>query len=228
MDKRTSCRLAVDQIPDGSRVLVGGFYGIGTPHDIIDEIVRRGRRDLWVIALEGGSPSYGIGKLLEAGCVRKLTTSWIGNNKDLIGTLVAQGSLELELNPQGTLIERIRCGGYGLGGVLTQSGLGTYVEEQSIGVRVAANGRDWLYHTPITADVCIVEAHRADAVGNLVFRGSQLNYANTVCTAADLVIATVMMPIDEPGSIRPEEVHVPGIFVDLLVRTCGQQIEDLR
>jgi acetate CoA/acetoacetate CoA-transferase alpha subunit len=220
--------MAVEQIPDGSRVLVGGFYGIGTPHAIIDEIVRRGRRDLWIFALEGGSPHYGISKLLEAGCVRKLTTSWIGNNKDLIGTLVAGGTLALELNPQGTLIERIRCGGYGLGGVLTLAGLGTYVEEQGIGQRVTANGRDWLYHTPITADVCIVEAHRADRFGNLVFRGSQMNYANTACTAADLVIASVMLPIGEPGSIQPEDVHVPGIFVDGLVQTCGLQTEEPR
>ena len=226
VNKTTSLQRAVEAIPDGSSILMGGFYGIGTPHALIGELIRQNRRDLWLIAIEGGSPHYGIGRLLEAGCVRRLTASWIGNNKELIGELVAAGTLELELNPQGTLIERIRCGGYGLGGVLTPTGLGTWVEDSGIGRRVTANGSDWLYHPPLRADVCLVEAYRSDTVGNLVFRGTQMNAANTMCTAAGHVIATVMLPIGEPGSIQPHEVHVPGAFVDALVQTGRDQVED--
>jgi acetate CoA/acetoacetate CoA-transferase alpha subunit len=228
MNKIKSVEEAVALIKDGDSVLVGGFYGIGTPHQIVDEIVRQKKKNLTIITIEAGSPDYGIGKLIENGCVSKIITSWIGNLKSTIQNLLEQGKLEMEINPQGTLVERIRAGGYGLGGVLTQAGLGTYVEEKKIGQRVTFNQKDWLYHMPIKANVCIVEAYQGDEIGNLVFKGTQTNFNNIMCTAADLVIASIMAPISQKGSINPAYVQVPGVFVDILVQTDVKQVERTR
>jgi acetate CoA/acetoacetate CoA-transferase alpha subunit len=225
VNKTTSIEKAVGRISDGSSLLVGGFYGIGTPHSIIGEIMRHGKKNLTVISIEGGSPGYGLGKLIGSGCVSKLVVSWLGNNKNAIYKLISEGKLEMEVNPQGTLVERVRAGGYGLGGVLTPTGLGTYIEANNIGTRMTVNGKDWLYHTPIKADVCIVEAYQGDEFGNLIFRGSQMNINNTMCTAADFVIASVMCPICPVGGLVPTQVHTPGCFVDAVVQTENKQRE---
>ena len=225
MDKIKTIEEAVNLIKDGDKVLVGGFYGLGTPHKVIDEIVRQQKKDLTIIGIEAGSPNYGVGKLIENGCVSKLIVSWIGNLKSTVNTLIAEGKLEMELNPQGTLVERIRAAGFGLGGILTPTGLGTYIEDQKIGERVTFNSKDWLYHTPLRGDVCIVEAFQGDKLGNLVFRGAQMNICNTMCASADLVIASVMSPINSLGSIEPEAIQVPGTFIDVLVQVDEKQVE---
>ena len=225
MNKTRTAEEAVSHIENGSTLLVGGFYGVGTPHVLVDEIVRQGKRDLTIVTVEAGSPGYGLGKLLENGCASRLIATWIGNLKGTVNALMEAGKLELEINPQGTLVERIRSGGYGLGGVLTPTGLDTYIEETGIGTRMTVDGRDWLYHTPIWAETCIVEAYRGDVLGNLAFRASQMNFNNTMCTAAGLVIATVMEPIGPRGSMEPLEIHVPGVFVDMVVPGTGAQAE---
>lgn len=228
MNKITTLEKAVERVPDGAVLLVGGFYGIGMPHNVIDELIRQSKKDLTLVSVEACSPGYGIAKLIEQKRVKKLITTWIGNLALTIHQQVSDGSLELELNPQGTLIERIRAGGYGLGGVLTPTGLGTDIEEQGYGVRMNLNGKDWLYHTPIHADVAIVEAYAADSIGNLQFRGTQRNFSETMCAGADLVIASIMTPIVEKGAIEPNAIHVPSLFVDLLIQGTNEQVEERR
>ncbi len=138
--------------------------------------------------------------------------------------MVEKGEIELELNPQGTLIERIRAGGFGLGGVLTPTGLGTIVEERGYGTRIRLNGRDWLYHTPLKADGAVVEAFDADEAGNLVFRRTQRNFCDTMCFAAETVIASVVNPIRKKGEIDPDGVMVPGVVVDYLVQREAEHV----
>ena len=135
--------------------------------------------------------------------------------------MVDSGEIDLELNPQGTLVERIRAGGFGLGGILTPTGLGTMIEEKGYGQRIHLNGRDWLYHTPLKADVTIVEAYDADEAGNLIFRRTQRNFCDTMCFAGETVIASVVNPIKKNGEIDPDAVMVPGVVVDYLVQREG-------
>lgn len=207
-------------IESGSSIMVGGFYSVGAPEDIIDEIMLQDRRELTIINNDCGEPGRGVGKLLYGGRVARLIASWCGLTP-IAGELAEAGKLDLEFNPQGTFVERIRAGGYGLGGVLTSVGLNTMVEKKW-GERVRLNGRDFLYHTPLRADIAIVEAYRADEAGNLVFYRSQRNFCPAMCFAADAVIASVVNPVGELGSIDPDEVDVPGPLVTVLVQKGGQ------
>lgn len=212
---------AAARVKNDDTILVGGFLSVGTPENLVDELVRQGQKGLTIVCNDGGSSKgMGVGKLVHSFQVRKIICSWFGYTP-LIGELYQSGELDLELNPQGTLAERIRAGGYGLGGILTPTGLDTIVENKW-GERVTLNGRDWLYHTPIRGNVAIVEAYRADESGNLVFRRAQRNFSPTMCFAADLVIASVVNPIESTGSIDPDEVIVPGVVVDILVPLKGR------
>lgn len=217
MNKIMSVKEAVEKIKDGDVILAGGFYAVGTPENIIDEIIRQGKKDLTIVSNDGGTPDEGVGKLIYAGCVKKFICSWCGLTP-IIPELVEKGEMELELNPQGTLVERIRAAGFGLGGILTPTGLDTAIEENGLGKRVNLNGRDWLYHTPLKADVTIVEAYTADKNGNLIFRRTQRNFNDVMCTAGDLVIASVAQPIKEMGELDPDSIMVPGTLVDILVQ----------
>lgn len=208
---------AVSKIKDGSVIHVGGFYAVGSPDNIIDEIIRQDIKNLTIISNDGGTPNEGIGKLIYKGNVKKLIVSWCGLTP-IVPELVNNGEMELELNPQGTLVERIRAAGYGLGGVLTPTGLGTIIEKDGIGKRINLNNEEWLYHTPLKADITIVEAYKADKNGNLVFRRTQNNFCQVMCTASNLVIASVVNPIVEMGELDPDEIMVPGTFVDVLVQ----------
>jgi acetate CoA/acetoacetate CoA-transferase alpha subunit len=211
-----SAQEAVSKITNGSTLHVGGFYAQGTPENIIDEILKQGIRDLTIITNDTGGPSEGTGKLVEAGRVKKLICSYVGLTP-IVPELVDQGKLELELVPQGTLVERIRCAGFGLGGVLTPTGLGTPVEDKKQVLEL--NGKRWLYDTPLKADFAIVEASRADKAGNLIFRRTQRNFNVVMATgAANAVIALVVEPIVEAGAIEPDQVMVPGVLVNMLVR----------
>jgi acetate CoA/acetoacetate CoA-transferase alpha subunit len=216
MSKIISVKMAVDMINDGDVVMVGGFYGVGAPEKIIDEIVFQKKRDLTVITCEGGWPDRSVGKLIANHCARKLITSWTGNLTCLT-EMVESGEVELELNPQGTLAERIRAGGSGLGGVLTKTGLGTVIESEDIGVRVNLNGSEWLYHTPLRANIGLVAAWRADAFGNLIFDGTENNYNAGISMASDIVIAEVGGEISPIGSLDKNQINVSGIFIDKIV-----------
>ena len=216
MAKVMDLEQAVRLIKDGDTVLAGGFYANGTPEMIVDEMLRQGQKQLTLVNNDGNTTEKGLGRLVAAGQAKKCVFSWCGR-LSILPQLVDEGKIELELCPQGSLAERIRAGGFGLGGVLTPVGLGTIVEERWA-ERVHLNGRDWLYHTPIRGNVAIIEADRADTEGNLLFHLTQRNFNQVMCYAADLVIVQVNNPIEPAGSIAPQDVHVPGIMVDIMVQ----------
>lgn len=217
MNKRISLEEAVSKIHDGATIMVGGFYRVGTPAKIVDEILRQGIKDLTIINNDLGTPDSALGRLIYSGNVKKVIFSWCGYMSRL-PEMAEKGEIEIEPTPQGTLIERIRCGGYGLGGVLTTTGLGTIIEEKGYGVRVNLNNEEYLYHTPLRADFTIVEAYEADEAGNLVFRRTQRNFNDTMCYAGDTVIASVVKTIKKKGEIDPDSVMVQGPLVDFLVQ----------
>jgi acetate CoA/acetoacetate CoA-transferase alpha subunit len=204
---------AVAQIADGASLLIGGFMGIGTPERLIDELVRQGKRDLTVIGNDTALPGIGIGKLISAGLVRKVTVSHIGLNPET-QKLMNGGNLEVELIPQGTLIERIRAGGYGLGGVLTPTGVGTEVESGK--QKIQLNGHAYLVEVALRADFALIHAFLADYLGNLSYALTARNFNPIAAMAGDTVIATAdhIVPI---GLIAPDHVVTPAPVVDYLV-----------
>lgn len=216
MPKIMTAAQAVQKIQDGDRLLVSGFYGRGTAPDLIEEIVRQNKRNLTVVNNDGGEEDKGVGRLVYNRQVAKFICSWCGRTP-LVPELDEAGEIELELCPQGSLAERIRAAGFGLGGILTPTGLDTIVEERW-GERVTLNGRDWMYQTPLGGDVAILEAWRADEAGNLIFRHTQRNFSTVMAYAAKLVIVSVVNQIEPEGSFDPDEIMVPGVVVDILVQ----------
>jgi acetate CoA/acetoacetate CoA-transferase alpha subunit len=204
---------AVAMIPDGASLMVGGFMGVGTPEPLVDELVRQGKHGLTVIANDTALPGRGIGKIVSAGLLGKVIASHIGLNPETQRQMLA-GVLEVELAPQGSLIERIRAGGCGLGGVLTQTGLGTAAEAGKQLVEI--DGRTWLLETPLRADFALVEAFLADYAGNLAYALTERNFNPVIAMAAETVIvcAANIVPI---GVIAPDHVVTPAPLVDYLV-----------
>jgi acetate CoA/acetoacetate CoA-transferase alpha subunit len=204
---------AATLIPDGASVMIGGFMGVGSPERVIDELVRQGRRDLTVIANDSAVPGTGIGKLVSAKSLRKLVASHIGLNPETQQQMIA-GALEVELVPQGTLIERIRSAGCGLGGVLTPTGVGTVVEEGKR--RIEIDGRPYLLETALHADFALLQAFMADYLGNLVYALTARNFNPVIALAGRTVVAEVeqIVPI---GMISPDHVVTPAVLVDHLV-----------
>jgi acetate CoA/acetoacetate CoA-transferase alpha subunit len=204
---------AVALIPDGARVMIGGFMGVGTPERVIDELVRQGKRGLTVIANDTALPGVGIGKLVSADLVSKVIASHIGLNPETQKKMIA-GAIAVELVPQGTLIERIRAGGFGLGGVLTATGVGTVVAEGKQTIAVA--GRDYLVETALHADFALVNAFLADYLGNLSYALTARNFNPVMAMAADTVIAEAdnIVPV---GLISPDHVVTPAPIVDYLI-----------
>jgi acetate CoA/acetoacetate CoA-transferase alpha subunit len=204
---------AVARIPDGASLMVGGFMGVGTPECVVDELVRQGKRDLTVIGNDTALPGIGIGKLVSANLVRKVIVSHIGLNPETQKKMLA-GEMEVELVPQGTLIERIRAAGYGLGGILTPTGVGTVVEEGKRKVEV--EGREYLLEVPLRADFALVQAFLADYLGNLTYALTARNFNPVIAMAAATVIvdAEHIVPV---GMISPDQVMTPAPLVDYLV-----------
>lgn len=217
MSKIITVKEAAQMVKDGDFLMIGGFYAIGTPENIVNEILVRGTKNLTVVNNDGGNPNSALGKLIYSGNIKKLYLSWCGYLPE-IPKMVERRELDFELNPQGTLIERIRAGGFGLGGVLTKTGLGTIVEENGVGEKIMLNGQEWMYHTPLRGNVTLVEAYEADEAGNLIFRRTQRNFCDMMCFAGDIVIASVVKPIKKAGEIDPDAVMVPGAIVDYLVQ----------
>jgi len=211
--KTITLRDAVAMIPDGASVMVGGFMGVGTPDRVVDELVRQGRRELTVIANDTAMPGRGIGKLIAAGAVRKAVVSHIGLNPETQRKMMA-GELTVDLVPQGTLIERIRAAGHGLGGVLTATGVGTLVEEGKRKIEV--DGVEYLLETPLRADFALVEAFLSDYLGNLVYALTARNFNPVIAMAAETVIADVahIVPV---GMIPPDHVVTPAVLVDYVI-----------
>lgn len=204
---------AAGRVQDGMTVMIGGFLGVGTPEWLIDALLVKGVKELTVIANDTAQPERGIGKLVVGRRVKKAIVSHIGTNPET-GRQMNAGELEVRLVPQGTLVEQIRAGGAGLGGVLTHTGVGTLVEEGK--AKIEIGGRIYLLELPLRADVALLKAYKGDTNGNLVYRRSARNFNPVMATAADWVIAEVEKLV-EPGEIDPDEVMTPGIFVDMVV-----------
>ena len=204
---------AVARIPDGASLMIGGFMAVGTPERLIDELVRQGKRNLTIIANDNAAPGHGIGKLIGAKLVARTTASHIGLNPETQQQMIA-GTLAVDLVPQGTLIERIRAGGYGLGGVLTPTGVGTLVEQGKRLIEV--EGKPYLLETALRADFALVQALMADYLGNLRFGLTARNFNPVIAMAADTCIATAdhIVPV---GVIPPDDVITPAPVVDILV-----------
>jgi acetate CoA/acetoacetate CoA-transferase alpha subunit len=204
---------SIAMIPDGASLMIGGFMSVGTPERVVDEIVRQGKRDLTVIANDTAMPGKGIGKLVAAKLLRKVIASHIGLNPETQQQMMAR-EIEVELIPQGTLIERIRAGGYGLGGVLTSTGVGTSAETGK--QRVNVSGKDYLVEIALRADFALVQAFLADYLGNLSYALTARNFNPVIAMAADIVIANAehIVPV---GVIAPDHVVTPGPVVDYLV-----------
>lgn len=204
---------AVERIPSGASLLIGGFLGVGSPFRLIDELVRQERRNLTVIANDTARPNLGIGKLIDNKLVAKVIVSHIGTNSETQRQMT-RGELDVELCPQGTLAERIRAGGCGLGGVLTKTGLGTLAAEGKQTIEI--DGQSFLLERPIQADFALIAAHRADYSGNLAYFLTSKNFNPMMAMAGGIVIAepVEIVPV---GVIAPDEVVTPHIFVDYIV-----------
>jgi acetate CoA/acetoacetate CoA-transferase alpha subunit len=211
--KTISLSQSVGMIFDGASLMIGGFMAVGTPERLIDEIVRQNKRDLTVIANDTAAPGRGIGKLVDAKLLRKAIVSHIGLNPETQRQMIA-GSLEVELVPQGTLVERIRAGGHGLGGILTQTGLGTSVEEGK--QRIEVDGRSYLLELALRADFALVQAFLADYLGNLSYAltGRNFNPVMAMAGTTVLVCAEHIVPV---GVIAPDHIVTPAPVVDYII-----------
>lgn len=200
-------------IPDGASLMIGGFMGVGTPESVIDELVRQGKRNLTVIANDTARPGVGIGKLIDKALVSRVIASHIGLNSETQRQMIA-GTMAVDLIPQGTLIERVRAGGCGLGGVLTPTGVGTLVEKGK--QRIEVNGKSYLLETALEADFALVHAFLADYAGNLSYALTARNFNPVIAMAGKTTIVSVehVVPI---GLIAPDHVMTPAPLVDFLV-----------
>jgi acetate CoA/acetoacetate CoA-transferase alpha subunit len=204
---------AVALIPDGATLMIGGFMGVGSPERVIDELVRQGKRNLTVIANDTAVPGRGIGKLVDASLVGRTIASHIGLNPVTQRQMIDK-KMNVDLVPQGTLIERIRAGGCGLGGVLTPTGVGTIVEEGKQKIKV--DGKSYLVETALRADFALVHAFLADYLGNLSYALTARNFNPIIAMAAETTIVTAehIVPV---GLIAPDHVITPAPLVDYLV-----------
>jgi acetate CoA/acetoacetate CoA-transferase alpha subunit len=211
--KAISLEQAVALIPDGASLMIGGFMGVGSPVRVIDEIVRQRKKDLTVIANDTALPGAGIGKLVRARVLRSAIVSHIGLNPET-QKLMMSGELDVQLVPQGTLIERIRAAGHGLGGILTPTGVGTIAERDKR--RVEVNGRTFLLETALAADFALVHAFLADYLGNLTYALTARNFNPVIAMAGAKVItdADNIVPV---GVIAPDHVMTPAPLVDYLI-----------
>ncbi|MEI7429676.1 MAG: acetate CoA-transferase subunit alpha [Betaproteobacteria bacterium] len=211
--KRISLADLRPRYKDGMSILFGGFMGFGTPDAIVRDILESGVKDLTIIGNDTAMPDSGIGILVSNKRVKKVIASHIGTNAETGRQMIA-GEIEVELVPQGTLAERIRCGGAGLGGVLTPTGVGTIVEEGK--TKLTFDGIEYLVERPIRADIAILKAYRADEKGNLTYQRAARNFNPLMAMAADYVVAEVD-EIVKAGEIDPELVMTPGILVNALI-----------
>jgi len=204
---------AVALIPDGASILMGGFGLSGIPENLIEALHARGTRDLTIISNNAGVDDFGIGKLLRSRQVRKMISTYVGENKEFERQFLA-GELQVDLVPQGTFAERIRAGGAGIGGFFTPTGYGTLAAEGKE-TRII-DGRAYVLEQPLTADFAFVRAWKGDSVGNLAYRRTARNFNPVMATAGRVTIAEVEQLV-EAGEIDPDHVVTPGIFVEHVV-----------
>jgi 3-oxoacid CoA-transferase subunit A len=236
---------AVADIPSGSTIAVGGFGLVGVPIVLIRALLERGTDHLQVVSNNCGVDGWGLGELLSAGRIDRIIASYIGENKEFARQYLG-GEVEVELTPQGTLAERLRAGGVGIPGFFTATGVGTAVSEGGLPWRYGADGsvvltspvketriltslgeeREYVFETAIRADVGLVRAAKGDRHGNLVFEKSARNFNPLAGMSARLTIAEVDELV-EPGEIDPDQVHLPGIYVDRIVQLTHEQATEL-
>ena len=213
-NKFISAEEAASMVKDGMTVMIGGFLAVGTPTSIINKMVESGVKDLTIICNDTAFPDKGIGLLVANKQVKKIITSHIGTNPSTVEQLNNK-EVSIEFSPQGNLVERIRCAGAGLGGVLTPTGIGTIVQNGKQIVNV--DGIDYILEKPLHADIALIGASVSDTIGNLTYKGSTQNFNPTMATAAKVVIAEAEEVV-EVGQIVPENVRTQSIFVTYLVK----------
>jgi 3-oxoacid CoA-transferase subunit A len=213
MDKRiSSADAAIQKLGDGATILMGGFGLCGIPENLIAAVRRRGTKNLTIVSNNAGIDDFGIGLLLQNRQVKKMISTYVGENK-LFEQLVLSGELEVELNPQGTLSERLRAGGAGVPAFYTPTGVGTMVAEGK--ETREFDGRLYVMERALRGDFAFVKAWKGDRWGNLVYRKAARNFNPMMATAADFVIAEVEELV-ELGELEPDSIHTPGIFVDVI------------
>ena len=199
---------------DGQVMMIGGFLCAGTPDLFVDALIEKGIKNLTVIANDTGFPDRGIGKLVVNKQVKKLIATHVGTNKET-GRQMNSGEMDVTLVPQGTLAERIRAAGVGLGGILTPTGVGTVVEEGK--QKLTIDGKEYLLELPMRAEIALLHAYKADKSGNLVYRRASRNFNPLMAMAADLVVVSAEH-IVEVGELDPDEVVTPGALVDMITQ----------
>jgi 3-oxoacid CoA-transferase subunit A len=215
MDKRiASPDEAIANLRDGMTILIGGFGLCGIPEKLIDAVWRKGTRHLTIVSNNAGVDDFGIGQLLQNRQVHKMISSYVGENK-LFEQLVLSGELQVELNPQGTLAERLRAGGAGIPAFYTPTGYGTIIAEGK--ETRDFDGRHYVLELALRGDFAFVKAWKGDRMGNLVYRKTTRNFNPMMATAADHVIAEVEELL-EPGELPPDQIHTPGIFIDAILQ----------
>src|SRR5271170_601888 len=213
MDKRTqSPDACIEAIQDGATILMGGFGLCGIPENLISAVRRKGIRNLTIVSNNAGVDDFGIGILLQNRQVKKMVSTYVGENK-LFEQLVLSGELQVELNPQGTLAERLRAGGAGIPAFYTPTGYGTMVAEGK--ETREFDGRHYVLERALRGDFAFIKAWKGDRLGNLLYRKTTRNFNPMMATAADYVIAEVEQLVDT-GELDPDQVHTPGIFVDAI------------
>ncbi len=228
---------ACADIPDGAKILAGGFGLCGIPENCIAALRKKGQKDLWFVSNNCGVDDWGLGILLASKQIRKMTSSYVGENKEFERQFLS-GELEVELTPQGTLAERLRAGGAGIPAFYTPAGVGTQIADGGLpmrygpgGIIVKASdrketrifdGREYVLEPAITGDFAIVKAWKGDRHGNLVFRESAQNF-NPLCATAGRCTIAEVEEIVEPGQLDPEAVHTPGVFVQRVFQGVGYQ-----
>lgn len=216
-EKVISIEEAAEYFRDGMTLLAGGFGGVGNPPTLVQTILEKGVKDITLISNDTAFPWIGIGKLITEKRVKKVIASHIGSNPNA-GAQMTAGELEVEFCPQGILAERVRAGGVGLGGILSDVGIGTIAEKGK--QKLTLDGKEYLLETPLTAEVAIVHAKKADRFGNLVYDTSARNFNPLVAMAGDITIVEAD-EIVEVGELPPEEIVTPGVFVNFIVQSKG-------
>ncbi len=213
-EKYISIEAAIAKIPDGASIMVGGFGSPGTPFALLDELLAQGQKGLTLIKNDANEADIGIGRLIRAGRVQRLITSHIGLNRIAIEEM-NQGRLAVEMHPQGLLAEKIRCAGAGHPGFLTDIGLETEIAQHRREIEL--NGKTCAIEPAIHADFSLIHADLADTYGNLIYRGTAINFNPLMAMAADMVIAQAFR-VEAPGELKPEAVHTPCAFVNHVVQ----------
>ena len=225
MAKMITLEAAADMIKDGSTIMFGGFMGCGTPHDLIEVIADRGVKDLTMICNDASMPGgplkeehYGVAKLVHNHQIKRLIASHVGLNPEVAQQSMVDKTLEVLLVPQGSLAEMIRAGGAGLGGILTPTGVGTIVEESPLCLgKHKIHGVEYLLMDRLHADFAIIAGSVVDPAGNVWYRGNTSNFNTVMATAADTVIVEAEETVSI-GGIQPENVRIPGVYIQYVVR----------